>query len=346
VSRFRLYPTLAQAVVLRGHCGHARFVWNLAVEQHSWWTPRRGAAPGFVAQSKQLTDARAEFPWLAEGSQTVRQQALRDFAQAMRNFFNGTHGKPTWRKAGRDGGFRIVGGQARKVERLSRRTGRVWIPKAGWVAFRWSRHVAEAKSYRVTLDRPGRWHLAFAAIPEPVRAPGNGLRIGVDRGVTVSAALSTGDLLTVPGLSARQADRLVRLQRRLVRAQPGSDRRARVKSAISKLRARETDRRKDWVEQTSTHLARSFDLIAIEDLKVAKMTRSARGTIERPGHNVAAKAGLNRGILASGWGLLARRLEEKAPGRVVRVDPAYTSSRHAHTAWHPPQEQCSRQGMP
>ena len=57
------------------------------------------------------------------------------------------------------------------------------------------------------------------------------------------------------------------------------------------------------------------------------MTRTARGTPEEPGRNVRAKAGLNRGILGSGWGLLVRRLEDKAPGRVEKVRPAYTSQR-------------------
>ena len=57
------------------------------------------------------------------------------------------------------------------------------------------------------------------------------------------------------------------------------------------------------------------------------MTRSAKGTREAPGRNVRAKAGLNRGILRSGWGLLVRRLEQKAPGRVEKVNPAFTSQR-------------------
>ena len=57
------------------------------------------------------------------------------------------------------------------------------------------------------------------------------------------------------------------------------------------------------------------------------MTRSARGTRENPGRNVRAKAGLNRGILRSGWGLLVRRLQDKAPGRVEKVSPAFTSQR-------------------
>ena len=57
------------------------------------------------------------------------------------------------------------------------------------------------------------------------------------------------------------------------------------------------------------------------------MTRSATGTRGDPGRNVRAKAGLNRGILGSGWGLLVRRLADKAPGRVEKVSPAFTSQR-------------------
>ena len=88
MSRFRLIPTLAQQAVLRDHCGHARYVWNLAVEQHAHWRPGRKSAPGYLEQCRQLTQARAENPWLAAGSQTVQQQALRDFSRAMAAFFD------------------------------------------------------------------------------------------------------------------------------------------------------------------------------------------------------------------------------------------------------------------
>ena len=151
--------------------------------------------------------------------------------------------------------------------------------------------------------------------------------MGIDRGVVVSAALSTGELLHAPGLTARERARLRRLQRRLARAKRGSSRRGRVRQATARLRARETDRRKDWAEKTSTDIARRFDLIRVEDLQIKNMTRSAKGTRESLGRNVGAKAGLNRGILRSGWGLLVRRLEEKAPGRVEKVRPAFTSQR-------------------
>jgi putative transposase len=315
---------------MRDHCGHARFVWNLAVEQHSHWHPGRKSTPGYLEQCRQLTAARAEHPWLAAGSQMVQQQALRDFHQAMAAFFDPENpsGRPSWRKAGRDEGFRIVGRRGRQwdVRRLSRKSGEVWIPKAGWVRFRWSRPVPpDAKSYRVTMDRAGRWHFAFAVIPNPIPAPGNGTVIGIDRGVTVSAALSTGELLNIPGLTGHEKARLQRLQRRLARAKRGSNRRGRVKRAVAQLHARETDRRKDWVEKASTDITRRFDLIRVERLKIMNMTRSAKGTRDNPGRNVRAKTGLNREILRSGWGLLVRRLEEKAPGRLEQIEPAYTS---------------------
>jgi putative transposase len=118
-----------------------------------------------------------------------------------------------------------------------------------------------------------------------------------------------------------------RLERKLARARRGSNRRGRVRLAMARLRARETDRRKDWAEQASTSIARRFDLIRVEDLQIKNMTRSARRTPADPGRRVRQKAGLNRQILRSGWGLLVRRLQDKAPGRVEKINPAFTSQR-------------------
>ncbi|TDO44511.1 transposase [Kribbella sp. VKM Ac-2527] len=331
MSRYRLDPTPAQEAALLAQCRQARYVWNLALEQWSMWTPDKRPTPGYVEQARQLTEARAAFGWLRAGSQTVQQQALRDFDQAVKNFYAGTHRRPTWRKAGLHEGFRIVGSQASRIVRLNRKWAKVNVPKVGWVRFRLSRAIPDAKSYRITRDRAGRWHIAFAVIPEPIPAPGTGEVVGVDRGVTVSAALSTGELLLCPGLSEGEQARLKHLQRRLARCRPRSKRRERVKAAIAKLQARAGDRRKDWVEKTSTDLARQFDVIRVEDLRVAPMTRRTKPKPdpERPGRYLPnrrrAKAGLDRGILANGWGLLVQRLEHKAAGRVEKVNPAYTS---------------------
>jgi transposase len=326
MSRYRLQPTPEQESVLLRHCADARYVWNLCVEQESHWRPGRGTMPGWAQRCRQLTEARADNPWLAEGPVIVQQQAVKDHGQAMQGFFAGTHRRPSWRKAGRDEGFRIVHLKPGDVRRLSRKAGEVRIPKAGWVRFRWSRAVpGDARSFRVTRDRTGRWHVAFAVIPDPVPGPGTGEVVGVDRGVTVSAALPTGEMLAVPGLTVRQARRLRSLGRKLAKAKRGSNRRGKVKTAIARLKARETGRRRDWCEKLSTDLARRFDVIRVEDLDIRNMTRSARGTIDAPGRNVAQKTGLNRGISKAGWGLLVRRLERKAPGRVEKIPPAFTS---------------------
>ncbi|MFD7159489.1 RNA-guided endonuclease InsQ/TnpB family protein [Kribbella sp. NPDC059898] len=331
MSRFRLYPTAEQRVSLLQHCEHARYVWNLALEQWSMWTRDKGPTPGYVEQARQLTEVRAVFGWLRAGSQTVQQQALRDFNQAVRHYYARTYRRPTWRKVGLHEGFRIVGSQASRIVKLSRKWAAVNVPKVGWVRFRLSRAVPKAKSYRITQDRAGRWHLAFAAIPSPIPAPGTGEVVGVDRGVTVSAALSTGERLACPGLSEAEQVRLKQLQRRLDRSRRGSKRRQRVTTKIAKMHARASDRRKDWVEKTSTDLARRFDVIRVEDLRITQMTRrpKPKPDPERPGSYLPnrrrAKRVLNRGILSSGWGGLVRRLEHKALGRVERVSPAYTS---------------------
>lgn len=153
-------------------CAHARYVWNMALEQWSMWTRDKRATPKYVEQSRQLTDARSEFGWLGAGSQMVQQQALRDFDQATKNFYAGTHRRPTWRKSGVHEGFRIVGPPATRVAKLSRKWAAAQVPKIGWIRFRLSRAVPDAKSYRITRDRSGRWHVAFAAIPRPMPGPG------------------------------------------------------------------------------------------------------------------------------------------------------------------------------
>jgi putative transposase len=328
VTRYRLEATPQQESILLRHCSDARYVWNLCVEQESGYRPGRGKMPRFAERCRQLTEARAENPWLADGSVMVQQQAIRDHQQAMANFFAGACKRPTWRKAGHDEGFRIVTVKPGDVRRLNRNHAAVKIPKAGWVRFRWSRPVPHGvRSFRVTRDRAGRWHVAFAIIPGPVPGPGTGTVVGIDRGVAVSAALSTGEMLRCPGLAGREARRLRCAERNLARARRGSSRRRMAKTAVARLKAREADRRKDWAEKASTGLAQRFDVIRVEDLDIKNMIRSAKGTKDAPGRNVAQKAGLNRGIGMAGWGLLVRRLEDKAPGRVEKVPPAFTSQR-------------------
>ncbi|MGQ0775839.1 MAG: transposase [Pseudonocardiales bacterium] len=165
----------------------------------------------------------------------------------MSNWRAGTHRRPRWRKRGRHEGFRIVGAQALRVEQLNHRWSRVHVPKVGWVRFRRTRNVPGAKSYRVTLDSAGRWHLAFAAVPDQITGPADGSVVGIDRGVAVTLALSDGTAHQVP--TPRDT---ARLQRKLCRAKRGSARRARIKARLARCHARSADTRKDFIEKAST----------------------------------------------------------------------------------------------
>ncbi len=169
-SRYRLTPAPEQEIALRGHCAHARFVWNLAVEQQSWWWPGRGSAPGSAERCRQLAEARATEPWLREGSSSVQQQALRDFDRAMAACFDPENParKPSFRRKRGSQGFVV---RDVKVRRLNQNHAEVFVPKCGYVRFRLSRDLpAKPGMARVTCDRAGRWPR------EPGGVPVRGLR--------------------------------------------------------------------------------------------------------------------------------------------------------------------------
>ena len=112
------------------HCAHARYVWNLAVEQHAHWKPGRVSAPGFAEQCRQLTEARRENEWLGAGNADVQQQALKDFATAKNARFASGFGEPNWRRKHVHEGFRVIGTdrvpecEADGSPKLNARTGR------------------------------------------------------------------------------------------------------------------------------------------------------------------------------------------------------------------------------
>jgi putative transposase len=331
--RYRLYPAAAQEPILELHCRHARLVWNTALEQWRQWRPGRQAAPGPAERMRQLAEARQEMDWLAVGSSSVQQQALRDFDQAVRNFFAGTHRRPRWRKRGRDEGFCI---RDVRVRKLNLKWAEVAVPKAGRVRFRLSRALPAGKlgMARVTRDGKGRWHISFPLPQVPVERAVTGRAAGIDRGVVITLATSDGQMLRAPVMGARNQRRLTRLERQKARQRKGSSRRERTKRQIARLHQQARDRRRDWVERTSTRLVRDYDFIAVERLNVKGMVRrpAAKPDPGNPGsylsNGAGGKTGLNRAIHAQGWSMWLRRLQAKAEASgvtVVEVDPRHTS---------------------
>lgn len=326
-NRYRIYPTTDQAEVFTRHASDARCVWNLALEQFNLYDRRVAgqSTPSFAEVSRQLKDLRAD-SFLAEGSSSIQQAALRDFQQSAKNWWRGSHRRPTWRKRGRHEGFCI---RDVRIRKLSKKWASVHVPKCGYVRFRLSRKLPEKHGMaRVTKDAAGRWHVSFSAPQPPVPRASSRQSIGLDLGIAQSITMSDGEVFNAPEPRASQSRRRLRLERKLARQIKGSNRREATKAKLARLHVRQSDRLKDWREKASTELVRSYDVIVLEDLRVKNMLRSAKGTVEAPGENVAAKSGLSRAISAQGWSALTLRIEQKAAASgvaCIKVSPINTS---------------------
>jgi len=161
-----------------------------------------------------------------------------------------------------------------------------------------------------------------------VPLPATGRSVGVDLGVARFLTTSDGQIIANPRFLDAAQERIANLQRRKARARPGSGNRRRLRRALAKEWRRLRNQRRDFHHQTARALIDTCDALALEDLRVAAMTATAAGTVEHPGRNVAAKAGLNRSILDVGWGQFTSILVAKAESagrRVVLVHPASTS---------------------
>lgn len=337
--RFRMYPTADQAAVMALHCHHARYVWNLALEQHGI-ARQFGQYADQGAWDRQLGEARKASPWLASGSSSVQQAALRDLRRAFKNWWGnpGHFRPPTWRKAKGGQGFVV-----RDVtwRRLNRTWGEVTVPKAGKVRFRLSRPIGEHGAARVTLDPAGRWHVSFIAEPQTIDRERTGRTCGIDRGVANTLALEDGRMFHAPGLTDGERAEFVRRQVERAGLRKDDPMREVHRQACSRTYARLADRRRDWIEQTTTALVREFDVIVVEDLNVRGMVRRPKPKPgDQPGewlpNGARAKAGLNRAILAQCWGEFLRRLKDKASRAGVEIIevPAANTSRECRECGH------------
>jgi putative transposase len=311
-------------------------------------------------QCRHLTDARADLAWLADLPTQSAQQVLRQLDRAYDNWWNPAHPgqAPTFRK--RTGGLSVpFPGQAVQIRKYSRRWAAVRLPKLGWVRFRLSRPLGGVVcNATISKDALG-WHVSFGVATaiepaSPNRLPG----CGVDFGVACSAFVSDErePRLMPSTLTAGQRRRLLGLERRKNRQITWakkhnggrySNRLGRTISDIAKLRARQVRRRQDFTHKLTTDLAKNHGWVAVEDLRVKAMTKSATGTREKPGRNARAKSGLNRAVLDNAPYERQRQLAYKAPryGSAPRlVRPAFTSQRCSACGLHDPQSRpdCGR----
>jgi putative transposase len=339
--RYRLYPASGQAERLTRWGHTCRALWNLALEQRRFAYTQRGVTLRAYDQCAHLTQARADLPWLADLPAQSAQQVLGHLDRAYDNWWNPEHPARAPERKKRSARLSVpFPGQAVAVQRLNRKWGQVHLPKIGWVRFRWSRAPGRVRNATVTVDGSGTWHVSFGVHVGAGSAPPNGLPgCGVDFGVACSAHVSdeTKPRLMPPTLTPGEKARKLGLERRKARQITWANRHnggtysrrlRRTIAELAKLSGRQARRRQDFTHKLTTELAKNHGWVGIEDLKVANMTASAKGTVEAPGTNVRAKAGLNRGILDNAPGERVRQLAYKAPrfGSELRLVPAAFTS--------------------
>ncbi|MBT2488360.1 transposase [Streptomyces sp. ISL-96] len=342
-ARLALSPVLSLKADDQAHA--ARTMWNLL---HAWWEmmPKEkrtlGHADAAIRQARKDIDFLAVLP--AQAAQTV----LKTYFQAWKNCWDGRADAPNFKAR-----FRTVmsvdipQGRDLNITRVHRRWGMVNIPKMGRVRFRWTKDLPVGKQAntdnritgaRLVKDALG-WHIAFRvqtleAKPEPHTGP----EVGIDVGVTVPIALSDGQTYDHgEWLTEREQAKLLHLERRAAQRKlhrkPGERTSRRLKNTydqIAGLRAKAKRRALDWQHQTTTAIAKKYGTVVVEALRITNMVKSARGTVDQPGKNVAQKAGLNRSISGEAWGRTVTMLTYKTAhrgGTLVKVPAPHTSQR-------------------
>ena len=318
--------------VLRAQC----WLYNQALEERINAYKERSETVTFKQQSKALTALRAERPDWAAINRTIQVATLRRLDNAYKAFFRRV-------KEGKEkAGFPKFKGSkywntlicdnnvaARHMVKCNGQKGKVRIkglPVMGFRVKRGSPPLDQLAGFKVCRT-PRRVELQLTYTSEVEAAPISELAqpIGIDVGVVSKVALSDGTLVQP---LEQDVTREKELQQRASKSKRGSKKRQQRFGLLRKERDRNRQARKGFDHELSARIVKDYDFIAVEDLETRYMTKSAKGTVEKPGKNVAQKTGLNRSILAQTWAGLFQKLEYKSEAQgiqFVRVDPRSTS---------------------
>ncbi|WP_226899636.1 RNA-guided endonuclease InsQ/TnpB family protein [Nonomuraea phyllanthi] len=310
--KFLLRPTGKQAAALTACLEDHRQLYNAAPEHRRTAYAKAGVTIRYGDRSSELKHIRADDPdGQARWSFSSQQATLRRLDKAFAAFFKRV-------RQGRTPGFpRFKGrGWFDTVEWSKDGDGCRWNsqpehPTATSVRLQGIGHIrvhrhrpVKGRVKTISVKREGsRWYAVLACEDVPARPlQPTGRAAGVDLGVASLVTTSDGVQLANPRHLAASADRLAAAQQALAHKERGSRRRRKALVRVAALHAKVRRRRLDGAHKAALALVRDYDVIVHEDLRIANMTRSASGTVDQPGRNVAAKAGLNRSILDAGWG--------------------------------------------
>jgi putative transposase len=351
--KFRMRPTKGQHLRLQACVDTHRELYNAALAERregyervvrrsaGYFGPSRPKMPvRYGTQSDQLKDIRRVRPDLARWSFSSQQATLRRLDKAFGAFFRrvGAGQEPGYPRFKAPHRFDSVewpkdGDGCRWKPEVSR----VYLQGVGDVKVTAHRQV-EGTVKTVQVRREGRrWMLVLSCDDVPARPlEATGRAVGVDVGIVSFATTSDGQHVDNPRWGRAGADRLAAAQTVLNRKKRGSNNRRRARETVGARHRKIANQRRDFHHKTARHLVDSYDLIAVEDLKIKNMTRRAKPRPDpaTPGRYLpngqAAKSGLNRSIHDAGWAAFVSILRAKAEeaGRtVIDVDPRHTSDR-------------------
>jgi putative transposase len=273
--QYRIYPTLLQQRHLARLFGCCRVVWNdaLAFCKRSETLPSNAELQKIcITQAKQTEERR----WLVQVSNIPLQQSIQDLGMAFNHFFQSLNGK---RKGGKVNPPRFKRKDNRQSARFRKggfsiTAAKVYLAKIGTLKTRWSRPLpSEPSSVTVIQDRAGRYFLSFVIEVEPVAIPAQHPSVGIDLGLKTFATLSTGEKVNSPDYSCLER-KIRRTQRQLSRRQKGSRRREQMRIRVAKLKAKQADRRKDFLHKLSSRVVHENQVVALEDLNVSGMLKN------------------------------------------------------------------------
>ena len=292
---------------------------------------KRECSVGLYDHYKQFTQRRKDDEFWNDMSVQVARGVLQRLERARNAFYRHCQageapGYPKWKAGRRWKTIEIVQPTPGMV---TRKRGKLVVKVKGMpiLRLRPCRQLPPSSTLKsLTITRkPNGVYVSMGYEVEKDALPETGKVVGMDRGVTDRLMLSDGR--SIPRRRTDQGKQ-IELQQRISKCRKNSKTQEKLYQQLRRCKAREAVSHRNECHRITTDIIRSYDLIAVEQLEIANMVRSAKGTVERPGKNVAAQSGLNRAISEQGWGILGDQLRYKAKwyGRqFVEVDPKHTS---------------------
>jgi putative transposase len=329
--RFRVYPTKRQAQLLTEQLFECCRLYNAALQERRDAYRKCGIGLSCYDQTYQLKDIRQDG---STGiiSFKVAQDVLQRVDRAFEGFFRRLKagqkpGYPRFKSARRYDSMTYINyGKTPHVDKQ----GKLILKGIGHLKVRWHRAIIGTTKTCTIKREAGRWYVSFSTEAEADPLPLSAEVTGVDVGLDAFATLSDGTTIENPRYLQRAQARLRRAQRRVARRTRGSHRRRKAVQMLQRAHAHVAQQRRYFHHGEARKLVNRFGLIAVEDLQIQHLVRSATGTVDQPGTRVRQKAGLNREILSAAWGMFVIILFSKAAeaGRIgVKVNARGTSQR-------------------